>query len=184
MKALLGQYLTGAWKATDVLVQGGPFRMVVHTDPFPGSLGNATSAVLVGATLLVLAGCQRSLPTAPSELTTGMVVYEHANFLGQSAHIANNVADLKDFTGPCETEIDTPTLPSQLPTTTTVRNWNDCISSIRVSAGWQATIYRDSDFRGQSLDIVSDVANLQLVMGSCSHDGLNDCISSIRVSSK
>jgi hypothetical protein len=26
-----------------------------------------------------------------------------------------------------------------------------------------------------------DVPNLQLVSGTCSHDGLNDCISSIRV---
>jgi len=143
----------------------------------------ALLAVLAGTTLLVLAGCQGSLPTAPSELTTGIVVYEHANFLGRSAHIANNVSDLNDFTGPCETVIDTPTYPSGS-TTTTIHNWNDCISSIRVSAGWQATMYRDTDFKGQSLDIVSDVANLQLVMGSCPQRGLNDCISSIRVSSK
>jgi hypothetical protein len=55
------------------------------------------------------------------------------------------------------------------------------MSSIRVAPGWRATIYRDTGFDGQSLDISQDVPNLQLVPGTCSHDGLNDCISSIRV---
>ena len=32
--------------------------------------------------------------------------------------------------------------------------------------------------RRQSLEVTQDVANLQLLPGSCSHDGLNDCISS------
>src|SRR5689334_8833198 len=32
------------------------------------------------------------LPTAPSELLTGIVVYEHANFLGASAHITNDIS--------------------------------------------------------------------------------------------
>ena len=57
----------------------------------------------------------------------------------------------------------------------------DCISSIRVAAGWHATIYKDDSFRGQSVETTSDLPNLQVVAGSCHDDGLNDCVSSIRV---
>jgi len=42
-------------------------------------------------------------------------------------------------------------------------------------------VYRDDDFKGQSLSASQDVPNLQLVAGSCDHDGLNDCITSVRV---
>lgn len=55
------------------------------------------------------------------------------------------------------------------------------MSSIRAAPGWRATVYRDPNFRGESLEVIQDVPNLQLVPGTCSHDGLNDCISSIRV---
>jgi hypothetical protein len=54
--------------------------------------------VLVG-TLLLLA-CQQTLPLAPSELATGIVIYEHADYLGASAHITQDIKDLKDFKGP------------------------------------------------------------------------------------
>jgi hypothetical protein len=89
------------------------------------------AAVLAVGVAVLLVGCRdSSLPSAPSDLTSGVVVFEHANFLGRSA---------------------------------------------------RATIYRDSNFKGQSVDLTSDAANLQLVAGTCSHDGLNDCVSSIRV---
>lgn len=133
-----------------------------------------------GSALLLAVACQQSLPTAPSELTTGITIYEHANFGGTSAHIQTDLADLEDFGGPCEHDYST-TSPGGATSYHTVRNWGDCISSIRVAPGWQATIYRDDGFKGQSLETTTDVANLQLVTGSCDHDGLNDCISSIRV---
>ena len=133
-----------------------------------------------GSALLLAIACQKSLPTAPSELTTGITIYEHADFGGTSAHIQTDVANLEDFTGPCEHDRYL-TSPSGVTSSYTARNWADCISSIRVAPGWQATIYRDDDFKGQSLETSTDVANLQLVTGSCDHDGLNDCISSIRV---
>ena len=67
-------------------------------------------------------GCRDSLPTAPSELATGIVVYEHANFLGASAHITEDISDLSEFKGPCVE-------PSGDSTSDV---WNDCISSVRV----------------------------------------------------
>jgi hypothetical protein len=52
---------------------------------------------------------------------------------------------------------------------------------LKVAPGWRARIHVDHGFKGESLDLSADVPNLQLVPGSCDHDGLNDCISSIRV---
>ncbi len=125
--------------------------------------------VLAGvAALTVLSGCEMTLPSAPSDLTMGVVVYEHANYLGRSAHITKDIKDLKNIDrGPCETEDTT--------------DWNDCISSVRIAPGTLATLYRDPNFKGESLEISSDIANLQLEKGSCSHDGLNDCVTSIRI---
>ena len=121
-------------------------------------------------------GCSREeLPTGPSELLTGVTLYEHANFLGRSAHITMDVRDLKTFDGPCEHESSNTTY------STTTFDWNDCASSIRVAPGWRVDAYRDDDFKGQSVSATQDIPNLQLVPGSCDHDGLNDCITSVRV---
>jgi hypothetical protein len=122
-------------------------------------------------------GCQKSLPSEPSQLSTGITVYEHANFQGESAHITGDTSDLRDFKGPCEHESS----DSQGGSSVTY-DWNDCISSVRVAPGWRATLYRGTGYRDDSLEITADVANLQLVAHDCEHDGLNDCVSSIRVS--
>ena len=43
--------------------------------------------VAVSTVLLTLvAACQKKLPTGPSDLAEGVIVYEHANFQGTSAH--------------------------------------------------------------------------------------------------
>ena len=124
-----------------------------------------------------VAGCSREeLPTGPSELMTGVTLYEHANFVGSSAHVTMDVRDLKTFDGPCEHEQSN----SNNGTTRTF-DWNDCVSSIRVAPGWRVEAYRDDDFKGQSVSTMQDIPNLQLVPGSCEHDGLNDCITSVRV---
>ena len=133
------------------------------------------AVTLAGLCVCGVIACQQKLPTAPSDLMTGIAIYEHANFLGGSSQVANDISDLKDFRGPCEHET------SDMYGTTIHRDWNDCMSSIRVAPGWRATVYRDPSFSGQSLEVLQDVPNLQLVPGTCSHDGLNDCISSIRV---
>ena len=118
--------------------------------------------------LAMLTGCEMTLPGAPSELTTGIVIYEHANYLGESAHITKDIRDLRNVDrGPCRTEDSS--------------NWNDCVSSVRIAPGAQATLYRDPSFNGESLELTGDVANLQLVKGTCPHEGLNDCVTSIRI---
>ncbi|MGE3470285.1 MAG: peptidase inhibitor family I36 protein [Vicinamibacterales bacterium] len=137
----------------------------------------AALAVLVG--LASGAACDnKRLPTAPSDLATGIVIYEHANFQGQSAHITTDIADLRDVRGPCEHYETGGTAGSGY----YYYDWNDCISSVRVAPGWRATLYRDDHYRDDALDITEDVPNLQLVtQHDCPHDGLNDCVTSIRV---
>ena len=122
---------------------------------------------------LVVPGCETpELPFAPSSLDTGIVLFEHAGFQGNSAHITGDIPDLREFKGPCAHDDGNGSVS---------RDWNDCVSSVRVAPGWRATIYRDDGFRDDALDITADVPNLQLVAGDCPHDGLNDCVSSVRV---
>ena len=127
-------------------------------------------AFLVCLLPLLLAGCEMTLPSAPSDLTTGIVIFEHANYLGRSAHVTTDIEDLRDYKeGPCETDSESGP------------DWNDCISSVRIAPGWRATLYRNPDFKGESVEAASDLSNLQLEKGTCDHDGLNDCITSIRL---
>jgi hypothetical protein len=117
--------------------------------------------------------CDRpELPMSPSALESGIILFEHANFLGNSAHITADIPDLRDFTGACVHDDGDGVK----------RDWNDCVSSIRVAPGWRATVYKDTGYRDDSLDVTEDVGNLQLVPGDCDHGGLNDCVSSVRVS--
>jgi len=128
---------------------------------------------------LVLCCCKKdSLPTAPSDVTSGLTVYEDANYLGESALITSSIADLTDFDGPCA---HTETSGSPIPVTTTTYDWNDCISSIRIAPGWRAVVYRGWEYDDDALEVTGNVPNLQLVRGDCSHDGMNDCISSIKL---
>lgn len=118
-------------------------------------------------------GCSYvELPMAPTSLTAGIILYEHANFLGNSAHVTGDTPDLRDFRGPCIHQSDD----------STDRNWNDCVSSVRVAPGWRATIYRGTSYRDDALELTADMPNLQLVTEhDCDEGGLNDCVSSVRV---
>ena len=132
------------------------------------------SGLVIAITLAALApGCSPTeLPMAPTPFTTGVILYEHANFLGNSAHLTADVSDLRGFRGPCiKSDEDASS-----------RDWNDCVSSVRVAPGWRATLYRDANYRDDALEITEDVANLQLVREhDCDRGGLNDCVSSVRV---
>ena len=107
---------------------------------------------------------------APTPFTTRVILYEHANFLGNSAHLTADLADLRNFRGPCFQGDDASS-----------RDWNDCVSSIRVAPGWRAIIFEHDDYDGDRLEIMSDIPNLQVVPGDCDHEGLNDCVTSIKV---
>ena len=64
--------------------------------------------MIIAAVLLLFDGCRDNrLPTAPSELTAGIVIYQHANFLGESAHITADISNLEEVRGPCvQTDTD------------------------------------------------------------------------------
>jgi hypothetical protein len=113
------------------------------------------------------------LPAGPSDLSSGVVFYEAANFTGSSALVTSDIPNLGDFDGPCEHTGDSER--------GTFYDWNDCVSSFRVAPGWRATVYEQRDYKGESYMTTEDTGNLQLVRGTCSHDGLNDCVSSVRV---
>lgn len=117
----------------------------------------------------------KDLPAAPSELTNGVTIYEHADFAGASALLTGDVSDLEDFNGPC---IHAGSGGVGFGPT---YDWNDCMSSLKVAPGWRATVYRDDDFKGEWFTATADVPNLQRLPGSCDNRGLNDCITSIRV---
>ena len=139
---------------------------------FGASIAHRASVLL----LMLLAGCDdQSLPPGPDEVTAGLTIYENANYLGESALVTRSISNLADFDGPCEHDDSNGS---------TFHDWNDCVSSIRIAPGWRARAFRDTDYRGDSLEITGDVPNLQLVAGDCSHDGLNDCISSIRMTDR
>jgi hypothetical protein len=137
------------------------------------ALSRASGLVTVVALAVVFHGCSPTeLPMAPTaSFTAGIILYEHANFLGNSAHLTGDISDLRDFRGPCIKGDDASS-----------RDWNDCVSSVRVAPGWRATLYRDPNFSDDALEITEDVANLQLVPRfDCGQNGLNDCVSSVRV---
>jgi hypothetical protein len=129
----------------------------------------------VALVLVLCAGCKGSLPSAPSDLTTGVIIYEHQDYQGQSAHITEDISDLGEFTGPCAHSIGSGE------DETDDYDWSDCISSVRVAPGWSAIIYDDPDYRDDAWTITVDVPNLKRVPGDCSKGGLTDCVSSIRV---
>jgi hypothetical protein len=143
-----------------------------------GSGGEQHSVVRQALTLcpiLLFIACQQSLPTAPSELASGIALYEHADYLGESAHLTHNIADLKNVEGPC---LDYGGSTSPPGATDFTESWDDCISSVRVAPGWRAVLYGDKEFKGLQLEVTGDLPNFQRVP-----DGrdLNDGMSSIRV---
>ena len=113
--------------------------------------------------VLIFIACQQSLPTAPSELTAGIAVYEHADYLGESAYVTRNIADLKDVNGPCIQYGDAfGGVPPDI-----TESWDDCISSVRLAPGWRAIPCGDKDFEG-----LQDQDSFQFVSNSSRCDSL------------
>ena len=141
--------------------------------------GRCHALIFAVASTLVGGACQKSLPTAPSELAEGLIVYEHDNFRGKSAHVTADIADLEMFNGPC-VKHETLTLPNGNSVTTTTESWDNCMSSVRLASGWRAILHGDDNYRGGRLEVVGDISDLKAVAGPC-EEGFNDCVSSIRV---
>ena len=138
-------------------------------------------AVLAIALVMVVcvAGCMKSLPGAPSELSTGIVIYLDINFGGEAAHVTQDISDLRDVKGPCQYTdyTDAPVAGVPLPG----YGWSDCISSVRGAPGWRSILYRDDSYTDDSAEITTDVTDLRQMSHDCPHGGLNDCVTSIRV---
>jgi hypothetical protein len=120
--------------------------------------------------VLAAAACgSRISMLGPTPAGEGIVIYMHADFAGPSQAINVDVANLGRVEGSCSSgaEGETPT-------------WADCVSSVKVMPGWSATLYRDPNFRGESVSVTADTPNLRSLRGPCK-DTFNDCVSSIRV---
>ncbi len=119
----------------------------------------------------VAAGCGSIPALGPTPAGEGIVIYVHADFAGPSQAMNVDVADLGKVQGSCSSgaEGETPT-------------WADCVSSVKVMPGWSATLYRNANYRGESVTVTADTPNLKDLRGPCDQDSFNDCVSSIRVS--
>ncbi len=106
-------------------------------------------------------------PTAP--FGQGVSLYPDSLYRGKAVTLDGDVSDLSRLRGPCGGSDDEPS------------QFDDCISSLRIPAGWSATLFRDRKFDGASVTYTEDVPDLDVVSGPC-RPGFNDCISSIRVS--
>jgi hypothetical protein len=116
---------------------------------------------------LLVVGCGPSR-SGPSE---GVTLYEHPNFDGDSRTFDGDFNDFRDLRGPCSRFFDSPDQEG---------DWDDCVSSIQLSPGWEATVYEHENYLGESLDVTSSIRDLDDVRGPCGNDW-DDCISSIRV---
>src|SRR5687767_13662145 len=113
---------------------------------------------------LVAAGCGSGFQTlGPTPAGEGIVIYMHADFAGPSQRINVDVADVGIVEGSRSSggEGEAPT-------------WAHCVSSVKVLPGWSATLYRDKNYRGESVSVTSDTPNLKTLRGPCK-DTFNDC---------
>ena len=101
---------------------------------------------LASCALLFLLGCEAlpSFPTAPADLTSGVAVFEHADYAGESALITQDEENLKEVQGACGDQSDESDSGEV--------GWSDCISSVRIAPGWRAVLYRDDGFKGEQLE--------------------------------
>ena len=126
-----------------------------------------TMGVLVAS---ALAACESVSSLAPTPAGEGIVIFLHADFAGPAQALNVDVPDLGRVEGACSSggEGETP-------------SWSDCVSSVKVNAGWTATLYRDKDYKGASVTVSADTPSLRDLRGPCDKDSFNDCVSSIRV---
>jgi hypothetical protein len=121
------------------------------------------------ALLLPACGAQPQI-LGPTALDEGIVIFIHSGYRGSSQAVAMDVPNLSRVEGPCASGDEE----------STTLSWDDCVSSIRVMPGWGATLYKDRDYKGTTIELLADAENLTAIRGSC--DGtFNDCVSSLKV---
>ena len=125
--------------------------------------------------LTVLAGCGSDpVGLAPIE---GVTVFARVDYEGPRRTFLEDVMDFKlvrDNPQPDEDECYDKVFGQE--------QWTDCISSIRVAAGWQAIVYVHDTFRGDTLIVTSDIPDLRGIQApDCQTMSWDNCISSMRV---
>ena len=128
-----------------------------------------TLPIFVLAALLLPACTDPLITLGPTPADEGITFYLHAGFAGPSQAVNVDVRDLSKVEGPC-----TGGAEGEQPT------WGDCISSLRVIAGWRVTLYEDEQFEGRSVTVTADAPDLTSLPGPCSGT-FNDCVSSMKV---
>ncbi len=119
--------------------------------------------IAVGLLAVANAACDDDGPTMPTGQT--VVIYQNTNYRGDSRVLAaGNQPDLDDLPGCGGAGAD----------------WDDCISSIRIPAGWEITVFEHDDYEGTSAIFTSDLPDLHQQTGPCGNSW-DDCISSIQV---
>jgi hypothetical protein len=133
------------------------------------SPGLRVACVAALAVLLPACGAQPQI-LGPTALNEGVVIYIHSGFRGSSQAVAADVPNLSKVEGPCASgDEDSQSL-----------SWDNCVSSIRVMPGWGATLYKDRDYKGTTVELLADEENLSTIRGSCDST-FNDCVSSLKV---
>jgi len=136
-------------------------RLVMHS--------GMVAALVAG---VMVAGCGSEMPNTPTAaFGEGVTLYPDSLFRGERVTLGGDVADLSKVRGPCGGDGDSGS-PS---------NYDDCVSSLRIPAGWTAVVFRDRGFSGDSATYTADVQDLDVVPGPC-RPGFNDCISSLKLS--
>ncbi|MGH9321512.1 MAG: hypothetical protein ACRD21_06560 [Vicinamibacteria bacterium] len=107
--------------------------------------------------------------------TEGLTFFEHPDFEGNSITLAGGFSDFDDLRGPCNRTTNPVT------GATGDGDWDNCISSVMVSPGWEGTASEHDDYQGETLAITQNITDLDDVRGPCGDDW-DDCISSLQVS--
>lgn len=117
---------------------------------------NFTASFLILIILILLAGCGGQDPMGPAPPpTAGITVFARADYHGPRRTFLADVEDLKrlvDDPQPDEEECAEKIFGQEY--------WTDCISSIRVAAGWWVIVYVHDNYRGDSLVVTSDIPDL------------------------
>jgi hypothetical protein len=131
----------------------------------------------IAALVLVFACVYDDNPSPTEPGTEGITVYEHPGFRGGRGIFFSDVPNLDAVGGPCGLTIDPETGEF------VSDDWDDCISSIAVAPGWEATLFPHRHFKGSSLIVTSPISDLDDVEGPCgaSDRDWDDCVSSILV---
>jgi hypothetical protein len=125
-------------------------------------MANMNRLVIVGLLMVAGAACGDENPATPTGLS--VVIYQNSGYGGESRIMTTSVADLDDLPGCGGASAD----------------WNDCISSIRITSPWEITVFEADNYGGPSTTFTADVPDLERIPGPCGNDW-DDCISSVQV---